>query len=145
MAFSEDGKHVLSGSLDGSIRLWRVMTGEIMASKFSGNSSNGVSSPDGTCIPPVCLAVGLLHVNTMIGDTDTTYVGFADDSTINEEGWICGSNGELLMWIPPTHRANLHRPSTIWITGKDETLLDLSSFVHGRRWAACANNQSEVF
>ena len=65
------------------------------------------------------------------------YVDFTDQSRINDEGWICGSNGELLMWILPLHRAHLHRPSNIWIAGEHETCVDLSNFAHGQRWATC--------
>ena len=58
---------------------------------------------------------------------------------IDNDGWICGNKGELLMWIPPLHRLYLHRPSNIWISGseKHETHLDLSSFVHGYGWMKC--------
>ena len=61
----------------------------------------------------------------------TTQVNFTDQSEIDEDGWICGNEGELLMWIPPVHRKNLHCPSNIWIAGKNEAHLDLSKFVHG--------------
>lgn len=77
-------------------------------------------------------------LNTTAGNTETTrHVDFTDHSVVNKEGWICGRNGELLIWIPETHRANLHHPSNIWVAGKNETRLDLSTFVHGRRWASC--------
>ncbi|KAH9055540.1 hypothetical protein EDB87DRAFT_1640164 [Lactarius vividus] len=69
----------------------------------------------------------------------TTHVGFTDHSVIDEDGWIRGSKGELLMWIPPPHRANLHRPSNIWVAGEHETRLDLSTFVHGQSWTTCIN------
>jgi hypothetical protein len=64
-------------------------------------------------------------------------VEFTDHSIINEEGWICGSNGELLIWIPLIHRAHLHRPSNVWVSGEHETHMDLSTFVHGHSWASC--------
>jgi hypothetical protein len=60
---------------------------------------------------------------------------------INDEGWICGSKGELLIWIPSVHREYLHRRSTIWISGERGTVLNLSNFVHGRSWATCINTQ----
>ena len=71
----------------------------------------------------------------------TNYVDFTDHSMINDGGWICGSKGELLMWIPSLHREYLHRPSTIWISGKRGTILNLSNFVHGRSWATCINTR----
>ena len=78
----------------------------------------------------------MLDVTT--GKTETTgQVDFTDQSEINDEGWILGSNDELLTWIPPVHRGNLHRPSHIWVVGEHETLLDLSTFVHGHSWSTC--------
>lgn len=70
----------------------------------------------------------------------TTQVNFTDQSVIDEDGWICGNEGELLMWIPPVYRKNLHRPSNIWIAGKNETRLDLSKFVHGCGWKSCIDS-----
>ncbi len=46
------------------------------------------------------------HVATENTET-TRHVYFTDQSVINE-GWMCGSKGELLMWIPRTHGAHLH-------------------------------------
>ena len=67
-------------------------------------------------------------------------VDFTDQSTINSEGWICGSKDELLVWIPQIHRLSLHRPRNIWVAGEHETRLDLSSFMHGPDWATCLNS-----
>ncbi|KAH8985382.1 hypothetical protein EDB92DRAFT_1883068 [Lactarius akahatsu] len=79
-------------------------------------------------------------LNATTRNTENTgHLDFTDHSVINEEGWICGSKDELLMWIPQTHRANLHRPSTIWVAGEYETRLDLSTFVHGQSWTTCIN------
>jgi hypothetical protein len=76
--------------------------------------------------------------NVTIGKTETTYdVDFTDHSIIDDEGWICGIKGELLMWIPSVHRDCLHRPSTVYISGGRGTILNLSNFVHGRSWATC--------
>ena len=71
---------------------------------------------------------------TIIGHVD-----IADHSMINNDGWICGRNEELLMWIPPLHRIGLHHPSNIWVAGQHETRLDLSTFVHGQMWSTCIN------
>ncbi|KAH9056678.1 hypothetical protein EDB87DRAFT_1635758 [Lactarius vividus] len=74
------------------------------------------------------------------GNTETIrHVAIHDHTVISEEGWICGSKGELLMWILEIHRAYLHRLGVIWITGARETRIDLSTFVHGRNWTTCIN------
>ena len=143
VAFSPDGQHIASGSDDQTICVWNAKTGEMVAGPFSGHSSGVTSvafSPDGQYIvsgsddPAICLW------DIMIGGTEITgQVDFTNQSKINDEGWICGSNNELLMWIPPLHRAGLHRPGNIWISSKHETLLDLSTFVHGHIWSTCIN------
>ena len=66
-------------------------------------------------------------------------VNFTDQSKMNNEGWICGSNDELLMWIPPLHRAGLQCPSNVWVIAEHETCLDLSKFKHGNSWSTCIN------
>jgi hypothetical protein len=77
-------------------------------------------------------------LNSMTGNMETTrHVDFTDQSVINDEGWICGKNGELLVWIPPLHRVGLHCPSNVWVAGAHETRMDLSTFVHGQRWTTC--------
>jgi hypothetical protein len=60
---------------------------------------------------------------------------FTDQPLIDSDGWLCGGENELVLWIPELHRPCLHRPSTIWIAGKHETRLDLSDFVYGSNWA----------
>ncbi|KAF7982794.1 hypothetical protein HWV62_25709 [Athelia sp. TMB] len=50
VSFSPDGKHILSGSDDGSIRIWDAETSETVAGQFSGHTSWVMSasySPDG--------------------------------------------------------------------------------------------------
>ena len=79
-------------------------------------------------------------LNIMTGNTVTTrQVDFTDNSIINDEGWICGGNGELLVWIPLIHRGHLHRPSNVWVAGQYETCMNLSTFEHGHSWISCIN------
>ena len=81
--------------------------------------------------------------NATLGRNKVTakYADFTNHSIINEDGWICGNNGELLIWIPLIHRAHLHRPSNIWVLGKNETRMDLSAFVHGHSWVTCIDTK----
>jgi len=145
VAFSPDGQHIVSGSGDGTVCVWDVMTGETVAGPFTGHTDrvNSVAfSPDGQHIVSGSNDHTIRVSNVTIGRTETTNdVDFTDHFTINDEGWICGGKGELLMWIPSVHREYLQPPSTIWISGKRGTFLNLSNFVHGRSWATCINTR----
>ena len=133
-------------------RVWNAMTGETAAGPFTGHtmSVNSVAfSPDGQHIvsgsSDGTIQVSNVTIALAIRKTETTNdVDFTDHFMINGEGWICGSKGELLMWIPSAHREYLHRPSTVWISDKHGTILNASDFVHGRRWATCINTQKLV-
>jgi len=122
--------------------VWNATTGETAAGPFTGHTSsvNSVGfSPDGQRIVSGSSDRTIRVWNATAGKTETLrYVDFADNF-INDEGWICGSKGELLVWIPPIHRANLHRPSNIWVVGEYATRIDFSTLVHGRSWTTCIN------
>ncbi|KAH9001126.1 WD40-repeat-containing domain protein, partial [Lactarius akahatsu] len=135
--------YIASGSDDRTIRVWDSTTGETVAGPFTGHTDSVRSvafSPDGRCIASGSHdgAIRLWSVTTRraetIGDAD-----FTDDSVINDEGWICGGAGELIVWIPPIHRAHLHRPSSIWVAGENETRVDFSASAHGHSWTTCIN------
>ena len=139
VAFSPDGNHFVSGSADETVRMWDVPTelrGTVTGPLTEHKPASVTFFTDGKFISSAKLVI--VHMLITTGNTPTPEsVDFTDHSIINEEGWICGSNGELLIWIPLIHRAHLHRPSNVWVAGEHETHMDLSTFVHGYNWATC--------
>jgi WD40 repeat protein len=145
VAFSADGQHIVSGSDDRTIRVWNAMTGETVAGPFTGHTGPVISvafSPDGQHVVSGSLDRTIRLSNVTIGKTEPADdIDLTEHFVINDEGWVCGSKGELLMWVPSVHREYLHRQSTIWISGERGTILNLSNFVHGPSWATCINAQ----
>jgi WD40 repeat protein len=141
VAFSPDGRHIVSGSEDRTIRVWNAMTGEMAAGPFTGHTDRVMSvafSPDGRYIVSGSLDKTIRVSNVAIGKTEPSDdVDLTEHFVIDDEGWVRGSGGELLLWVPSVHREYLHRRSTIWISGNRGTTLNLSNLVHGRSWATC--------
>jgi WD40 repeat protein len=121
--------------------VWNAVTGEMVAGPFRGHRGWVYSvafSPDGQHIVSGSDDHAIRLWNAVAGKTETSgEVDFTDQSQMNHEGWICGSNGELLMWIPPLHRTGLYHPGNLWILAENETHLDLSNFKHGDSWSTC--------
>jgi WD40 repeat protein len=141
VAFSPDGQHIVSSSCDATSYVWNAMTGEPAAGPFTGHtdSVNSVAlSPDGQQIVSGSTDRRIRVSNVTIGNTVTANdVDFTEHFMIDGDGWVYGSEDELLMWIPSVYWEYLHRRSTIWISGKRGTVLNHSNFVHGRSWATC--------
>ena len=112
LAFSMDGRHLVTTSNDHTIRIWNI---------------------------PTAMDRKVL-INTASEDTEVTY--FSDDTFFDSDGWaICQSNrsGPLrLIWVPELHRATISRPSSQFVViPKDILQLDLGSFVRGKDWTKC--------
>ena len=136
-AFSPDGERVVSGSWDGTIWIWDTETGGII-STFQGHTRPVTSvafSVDGRQIISVSsdYVIRLWDAHRQQEADEPT---FRDDSIL-KDGWILGSNNELLFWISPLHRAALWRPGNTCVIGRNATRLDFSHFVHGTSWQYC--------
>ncbi|KAH9942069.1 hypothetical protein B0H21DRAFT_529688, partial [Amylocystis lapponica] len=121
VAFSPDGKHIVSGSADETIRVWDV--------DVSSMSSDSYVDP-GSHSP-------LIHPPTVDSDHSAKKIRTNFDL---HNGWILGENQELLLWIPPIYRKGLWHPRNTLIIGTAITKLDFSHFVHGTSWVKCHSN-----
>ncbi|KAJ7131895.1 WD40-repeat-containing domain protein [Mycena crocata] len=126
LAFSPDGRQIVSAALDRTIRVrkWSVeahqQNGEYRAN-FAFSSNPAHSFP--------------IH-DPLYGRGIRTAEPYRCCS-IDEHGWMKGEGGELLFWVPPENRAGLWMPDTLAIIAAQPTALDLSHFVHGDSWTKC--------
>ena len=122
VAISPDGKYIVSGSFDKSIRIWtlesllgRTPGFEVPAIYFSTNPTHALRSAssflDDSRIPP--------------------------SITLTEDGWVVGPQRKLLFWIPMNFHPFMYFPGNSLVIPNDASQLDLSHFAHGTSWQMC--------
>jgi WD40 repeat protein len=121
VAFSPDGRHVISASLiDQTIRVWDVAANDVAIQPLPGHSGGPKN----------------IHNAQSINSTTCTSSRFGDTSKL-VDGWILGPNLELLFWVPPSLCIGLWWPRNTVVIAKVSTKLDFKSFCHGNSWAQC--------
>ncbi|KIM25775.1 hypothetical protein M408DRAFT_330972 [Serendipita vermifera MAFF 305830] len=140
VSFLPDGSRIISGSADNTIRIWDIDTGEkVMGLPDRHNDSveprlsSGASAQivSGSRDPSDQLW------NTKMGPSATHVFSTFHESSWTEDGWILGSNSELLFWVPPEIRPNLCPTRNTLVLGGNPTHLNLEHFVHGNAWIRC--------
>ncbi|KAJ2936095.1 hypothetical protein H1R20_g1002, partial [Candolleomyces eurysporus] len=144
VAFSPDGKYIVSGSYDNTIRLWDAQTGQPALDPIKGHIDSVASvafSPDGKYIVSgsddktfhiqkiyhaQLASQGLLFLH------DYPIQAF----TLDDEGWMQNSSGNLLLWVPPYCRDGLYQNGICYIIGHIQTTkVELTNAVyHGADW-----------
>jgi len=59
----------------------------------------------------------------------------------NEEGWIVGPDGRLLLWVPVSLYPLMYVPN-ILVAFNDVLQVDLSHFAHGESWQECRGHDA---
>ena len=157
VGYSPDGSHIVSGSLDKTIRIWNPTTGQCIAGPFQGHTDgvNSVAySPDGSHIVSGSWDKTIRVWNPTTGQciAGPFQGNKADDLSVKDgltsfkfremcqqkDGWIELSNGACFCWVPPWGRHVLYLPINSLIISPCETYKpDYSNFLHGESWVSC--------
>ena len=134
VAFSPDGGHIVSGSNDKTIHLWDAQIGFQDKGKITTFTSNSVL--------PIHFSSSAAHA---LKDAQNLFIGLSNvegDSrdlvSLQDNGWIVGPSGQLLLWIPPSyHKFFFYTPWTSLVIPRGCPELDLSKMAHGPAWYEC--------
>ncbi|KAF5330175.1 hypothetical protein D9611_010598 [Ephemerocybe angulata] len=154
VAFSPDGRYILSGSTDKTVRVSDVQTGKAALDPLVGHTDtvrSVVFSPDGTCVASGShdKTIRVWKLPQALGARESQGHGFLHEyphgcATLGDDGWLRNTDGDLLMWIPPSWNAGLYRSGVKRIIGKVATTkIELRDAVcHGEQWFRCQESPS---
>ena len=58
--------------------------------------------------------------------------------SVNDKGWICAANGELMLWVPEQHMRKNRDMSLhcIFVNDEGPIVIDWDKLFHGEQWIA---------
>ncbi|KAG8703210.1 hypothetical protein FRC11_010899, partial [Ceratobasidium sp. 423] len=140
--FSPDGSRIVSGSIDGSIRIWNTRTGQLLLGpvKWHTGSIGSVKfSPDGTRIVSgsndKTIRVSDIQPAPTVNNTPTQEFR---EWEMKGDGWVVDELSRLLVWIPTDLRSVLMWPRTkLLISRKGYLRLNFENARLGEAWTEC--------
>ncbi|KIM75554.1 hypothetical protein PILCRDRAFT_669545 [Piloderma croceum F 1598] len=138
VAFSQDGKRIVSGSSDQTIRVWDAESGEVVVAPLKGHTDSVGSvafSQDGHRV----ISISQDHTIHILSVLNNNLANVFTHPSALAGGWIHNSSSKLLFWVPSWSRQGLCwlRNPFVIAPGSPSTLLDLDNFVHGHSWQQC--------
>jgi WD40 repeat protein len=145
VAYSPDGRHIISGSEDMTIRIWDDMNSPAVGSPPEGHTSK---------LTPIARSLDGQHIVSPSGGGTTSVsdsvphvsIPFSSSSYLihptfclrpDANGWVTDPEGGLLYWVPPDCRAGLHSPALLTIplaSNVRSVALDFTDFAYGTSW-----------
>ena len=134
VAFSPDGRHIMSGPDDRIIWLWDAQTGGTME-----------NSPQSTITQCLSIHFSSSTDKHALHNAQNLFLGLfnviencRDLVYLQDDGWIVGPNKKLLLWIPSFYHSSFqYTPWTKLVIPRGAPELDLSKMAHGPAWDKC--------
>jgi len=145
VAWSFDGRKIATGSWDTTIRLWDAVTGAPLATLsghtqavtsvvFTNDAQLIISGSADITIRKWDVRVACQPVSERGNDPVTALA-----SATLTDGWLMGSSGELILWVPAEYRAYLQVTPCILVVGRSRVVIgvDYSGLHAGLNWTPC--------
>ncbi|KAG6329496.1 hypothetical protein ID866_9593 [Astraeus odoratus] len=141
VSFSPNGRWIVSGSDDKTIRVWEAHAGSLKGISFA-RKTGSVTLTAFFQMPFICFSSerkhSLCNVHAMYDGVDCEGVrDLRNMVKLNNDGWITGPGGKLLLWIPGYYHAFLYSPKNALVIPRGGPELNLSMMVHGHEWHDC--------
>ena len=145
VAYSADGRFIVSGSDDKTIGLWDAITGARLAKLYEhGGSVSCVKfTLDGRSIVS-CSRDKTIRIWNMDEIQSSTSDGGSNCtaalvSATPKDGWLVGPSGELLLWVPAEYRHYLQIPPYTMVIGSLRIVVTaVDDLCHrGQNWTRC--------
>ncbi|KIM56977.1 hypothetical protein SCLCIDRAFT_192048 [Scleroderma citrinum Foug A] len=150
VAFSPDGRHVVSGSDDKTIRIWDMEANAQLGTPRDRMRFAQLPSTDLTTSGEADIINGYANhvrfsssISHALQDSHLLFVDIPPEShqvlpKLEEDGWVVGPNGQLLLWLPMMYRSLfLYSPLINLVIPRGSPELDLSKMAHGQTWHQC--------
>jgi WD40 repeat protein len=127
IAYSPDGSHIISGSIDKTIRLWDGKTGEEVSKSFVGqidNVQSGASSPGRHHIASASEHITIQHQDVTSGQP-------------SNDGWLqTAKQKSHVLWVPHAFHQHLfnYHPWPIILSAQPQIKIDFTNAALGPKW-----------
>ncbi|KAF9061080.1 WD40-repeat-containing domain protein [Rhodocollybia butyracea] len=140
MAFSQDGKWIVSGSDDTTVCMWDLEARSLAAGLFEGHRLAVYSvdfSPDRRRVVSGSQDTSIRVFEITPDDTLKKALG---EGSLGQDGWLLNSMAQPILWVPPWLHRGLYFPQNSLVIYKDGTTkLDFTHFVEGTAWQECVD------